>query len=654
MTNRFDTSQQYQYQSQHIPLPFEYIAALGEKTNQKFEHGKALENELGVLGSAIKAAPMYEGHRQKYINEYNSKINELVDEAKGDYGSPEFQRKSQRLIQEFKSRPEINAFANTLKSYQDWESQMKNPDTAMNLDYTYGKDNEGNFRQLDVVKEGVYTPKFTKYEDWNKTGKDVMGKIADSGMTKEYGLDPQDVRINNGETEVWSRKTNSYIGVSDPRVKQLSSLMAGEYANTVAGKHHMQSLLKPYIGEAAYNLDYNTLSRKAQSGDEQAQNIKNNIDKEFANHLYRANANQIGSKTTSTISDHFVTNRDKVAKNDRENIDRALIGQPIEGLTFDLTKDDKEFNDLKDSDVYKLGSDGTLKIDWTNLKTNKPVYYNSKGERTSQAVDSEGVQNTKVEHTSTEKYNKLNSHIRKIADAIGYQGAIKADNYDDILGKYNAYSKVRMYDEQMTAPVSKVESAKALRNWNNYDIMDIDNPDKPLEEKPILEKGDQLILNNFRNTPEGKMNRDGFIRRADGTIEPILIRPKTVIDDGYHNKISEINQRAAKYEVGQVTPKGKTTDGFDIVNTANIANVGRIETLGYTNQANDGRKTTIFKVTPEDGSQPIAFKTQAALQQYLNMKYYGTDAGFADRYSIAPPKTSFEGTGVPENTEEQP
>lgn len=317
-SNRFDTSQQYDYISSRVPLPFEQIARLGEKTNQDFQAGQAAEAELGALGQAIKAAPMYETSRQNFINEYNTKTKNLIDKYQGNYGDPNFQMDVKRLTNEFKSRPEINAFANTLKSYQDWESQVKNPDNAMNLDFTYQKDPTGQFKQLDVNKEGVYSPTFTKFEDWNKTGKDVMGHIAQSGYDKEYGFDfSKGTRINNGETEVFDRKSNSWVGVNSSRVKELSGLMVPEYAHTVAGKHHLQSLL----GE---NIDYDQISQMAASGNEQALKTKEAVDQEFANHLFRSNANQIGGVSKSKLDYMNVTDRKTSADNDASNFGRII------------------------------------------------------------------------------------------------------------------------------------------------------------------------------------------------------------------------------------------------------------------------------------------------------------------------------------------
>ena len=85
-SNRFDTSEHQNYVSSYIPLPFQEIAALGEKANKNFETGKKAEADLGILGAAVKAAKPYEKDRENFIKGANKELQTLVDEAKGDYG----------------------------------------------------------------------------------------------------------------------------------------------------------------------------------------------------------------------------------------------------------------------------------------------------------------------------------------------------------------------------------------------------------------------------------------------------------------------------------------------------------------------------------------------------------------------------------------
>lgn len=324
-SNRFDTSQQQQYTSQYVPLPFEAISALGEKANKNFAEGEKAVDDLGVLGAAIKAAPMHQEDRATFINEYNKRTKALIDEAKGDYGSADFKRKVNTLTNEFKNDPKVQAFAGTLEAYKLYEKRKSEKGAERDLDYTYEKNPDGSFKQVDVLQKGKYNTKFTKYDDWNEAGKKVMGKIAEDSVVKELDLDLGRTKINNGETEVWSRKTGKYEGVNRGKLQGLSKMMVGEYANTDAGKHHLQSL----IGQ---DIDYLQLNNLAQSGNEQAIKTKEAIDKEFENHLYRSNANQIGMKTETTYDDQFVTNRAKQKANDA--IEEGLKRVPSDVINY--------------------------------------------------------------------------------------------------------------------------------------------------------------------------------------------------------------------------------------------------------------------------------------------------------------------------------
>jgi len=370
-TNEFDLSVRPEYVSNRVELPFNELNAIAANQQKSFDEGKSIENDLGLLGQAIKAAPMYEGHRQAFIKEYQDKIKDLAGNGNVNYADPEFKRKASMLVNEFKSRPEINSFANTLKSYQDWESQVKNPDNAMNLDFTYKKDKDGNFIQLDVNKQGVYSPTFTKFEDYNETGKKITGKIATDGSLKESGYDfsnPNNVKINNGETQVYNSKTHGWEGVSSGKLGKLSEMMVGEYANTVAGKHHLQSLL----GE---NVTYNQLDK----------DTKAQVDNIFKNHLYTSNANQVGGNTTDKMDYHFETDRNKQKDNDgKYNSDNTPIN-PWNVLTGEgIVPEKNMLNNILESinSGFKFNSNGELEE-----KTSLESSYNKQNSKISIYTD---------------------------------------------------------------------------------------------------------------------------------------------------------------------------------------------------------------------------------------------------------------------------
>lgn len=530
--NEFDQSVRPEYVSNRIQLPFAEIHAMAANQQKSFNEGKALEDDLGALGQAIKAAPMYEGHRQAFINEYKTKIKDLTGNGNINYADPEFKRKASMLVNEFKSRPEINAFSNTLKSFQDWESQVKNPDNAMNLDFTYDKDKQGNFNQLDVNKQGIYSPKFTKFEDYNETGKKIMGHIASDGSLKDSGYDfsnPANIKINNGETQVYNSNTHGWEGVSSGKLGNLSKMMVGEYVNTVAGKHHLQSL----IGK---DITYNQLD----------DNTKSKVNNIFANHLYASNANQVGGKTTDKLDYHFEKDRNAEGKNDNKKIAETLIPSTIEGNTFDATRGDGGFNNLINNGTFNINengisfdpnsltkpsntfdvrySDGTVK----NVKTYaeaQNIYNNTPGVQ---------INPSDKKVSSEEKVKQFTTQVDKMSKALGVKyndllsnGKIDYAKVNQLATSYNELTKSRSLDLNLAPAVQESETENANLNWYNVKQVDPNNPTTTIENTQLGEN-EHVVVVNRRTDETGKMYNEGYIENTKTKeVKPIAFRSQS-------------------------------------------------------------------------------------------------------------------------------
>ena len=83
--NEYDISVRPQYVSSRIDLPFGELQSIAANQQKSFDEGKSIENDLGLLGQAIKAAPMYESHRQAFIKEYQNKIKDLTGNGNVNY-----------------------------------------------------------------------------------------------------------------------------------------------------------------------------------------------------------------------------------------------------------------------------------------------------------------------------------------------------------------------------------------------------------------------------------------------------------------------------------------------------------------------------------------------------------------------------------------
>jgi hypothetical protein len=338
-SNRFDTSQQQQYTSQYVPLPFEAISAMGEKADKNFAEGKKTEADLGILGAAIKAAKPYEKDRENFIKDYNNRLKTLVDEAKGDYGSKDFQAKANALTSEFKNNSKIQAFAETKQAFDDWQ-KAKLIGNAKDLDYTYDMDPNDptgtNFRQRDVLKEGVYSNRMTKWSDWGTAADQAVGQVAASGNQNIGDLNLGNTKIEGGT--LYERKGNSWVGVTKDKLEGVVEATVPVYAASEGGQNHLETILQKEFGfgQNAYNVRYMDIdnaakqaARKINAGqgtkeDQQAVDMKKQIDQELYNFMYSSNKHQEGVVVHKTLQDQII-NDPKPAKGSTEDLNGPAV-----------------------------------------------------------------------------------------------------------------------------------------------------------------------------------------------------------------------------------------------------------------------------------------------------------------------------------------
>lgn len=674
-SNRFDTSVQQQYVSQYVPMPFEAIGALGAQTQAA--HEKSLK-DLEVTDPIAKLNPrttfrVYDAsapegvrdvnldwtqQRDQALNVLNAEKNKITDEYMQSGDVETFKRKSREYLNKATQvHSDLSVKEAVAKQITDYNKELaKNGNFSLQghlgqklLDYNTqflkdAADPEKPLREYNPYNIAAPTDRPEEVKKYfSGMGREIFDSFSDPTNT---GYIRTKYREGLSGDKI-SKAFNSWYQHS--KVQDDIRLEALDFAAR-HGIEDTQAKVKiqvPVSKDAKGNITYKEEEMPwIDAYEERAFNQVKDMALGFKSSSGR-------DAVTGDASYWKALGRSE----EKENENRALVGQPLESQTFKefLIKDPK-YKDLLDLGILDKTAEG-VKIDFTKLNTtNVPTGYSTISMGPGMGV----VTTTGKTVPSSEKYNKLNTLMKEMATSINYSKPVKADNYQDILNKYNEYDKVRLFDEQMAAPVSKIETSKAERNWNNYDVMSPDDPTNPLpnENKPKFSKneGDILILNNWRTAPNGKMNRDGYIKRKDGSIEPIMIRPKAVIDDGYHNNIAELNLTGIKYESGQL--KGKPTkDGLsESLAVKEIPGIGTIQILGIKNAAEGNKKTTIYKLFPTDAKgnligEPKVYKTQADFQQDMNFRYYGTQAGYADRQSIASPKQTYESTEVPEETE---
>jgi len=670
--NRYTTVDWSAPTSSYIPKPFEEMMMIGK--NMQDSYDKSLK-DLEVTDPIAKLNPKtamkvydpsspegvrdisldWTGQRDQAVNSLNAEKNKFTDEwiASGD--TETFKKKSREYINKASQvYSDLSAKQAAAKQISDYNKELaKNKDFALQghlgqklLDYNtqYYKDAaEGNLREYAPYDIATPTdnPKEVK-EYFGSLGKEILTSFSDPTNTGYIRTKYREGVSGNKIDNLFNSWYQNSKVQDDIRLEALD--MASR--NGIDTKKDKVKVQIPVSRDSKTGKI--TYKEEEMLWIDAYEEKKLNQVKDMA----------LGFKSSSG-KDALSTDSTYWKNKDEENETRALKGQPLESKTFEkfVTKNNKDYKELVGLGVFTEGANGVT-LNWDKLAgaSNTVTGYST---TYGGPMGGSSVNTTGKSIPSDEKGSKMRKLVKEMADAINYQGEFKADNYQDILNQYHNYDKIRMFDEQMPASVSKIESAKAERNWNNYDVLSTEDPTNPIpdEKKPTFSKnaGDVLILNNWRNTIDGKMNRDGYIKRKDGTIEPVVIRPKALIDDGYHNNISDINLNALKYETGQV--KGvPTKDGVtELILQKVIPGVGIVEVLGYKNTGDNNKKTTMFTLTPTDNQgkptgKTIGYKTQADLQQELNSKYYGTDAGFADRQSIASPKQSYESTESVDDT----
>lgn len=619
--NRFDKPRGQEYVSTRVPLPLDFIAGMAKDYSDKYHAGKASADKLGEM-VVDKYAPIHQELANQYNQDVNKKLNDLVNNTKPDeWAKPDFQYKVNKIKQGLLKDERLGAIQNTY-NYWDKEGQkyLNSDDYSQNINLQEWKNSDGTWKQTNKAVQNI---DHIKYQNHILDVKSIMDNISVEGTPINS--------ISNDGSGYFTMVNGVKEYIPEPKIDSIAGQNVNNYAGTPGGRFRFSQLL--HRSGLDPRISYNEfMSNK--SIPEDSRKLAFNVLKDD---LKNYGIKQEFSKTKINVGLKNDVLTLKKLSQEEDDIKKAVTGQTISGGIVNLTDQDQDFKDLKSNNIYKENPKGGLEIDWTKLTSDsRPIIGY---EQTDPRQAPTPVYGNVVK--SDEKRLQLRNHITKIAAAIGYSGELVSKNYNDILNLYNAYSKIRLSDEQMAPSISKIESQKARDNWNNYDVLDVNSPDQIIE-KPVLEKGDILQLNNFRNTPKGKMNRDGFIKKADGTIIPIMVRPKGEIDDSYHNTISEVGLNAAKWEIGNfkgtVDPKDKNVTLLD---KKPLAGIGTIESSGVVD-ADTKEKRSVFLFTPLDPKEkPRTFNNQSDMMIYLNSKYYTTQTGRSEVFNQATKSKDF-------------
>jgi hypothetical protein len=587
-SNRFDVPQgtQSPYISQYVPLPLEEIAGLARERQGK--HDKALsdlDRAKNIL--KIKADPRNEEYANQLQKQYNNRTTELANKIVKEGYKPEHEREINNLVNEFTNNPDIARLAHYHDNY--YNNYVKDKRQRIEKG-TYMHDLDP-YDMRDVNSDGITEfnyqgmPEVLNYDE---TAKKVMGNIAKSGFDKDIAT-----RDENGN--IISIKSGQE-GVLAKRVQELASQKASDFYTTPAGKQYVDRFVRNNPGAT-----------------------KEDVHNALVNFLVDANAEQIGIKTKSGNDFQYAPKY----IHDEATMPASLVGQTLEGQTYNAIDNDQQFKYLTNEGILKKNSDGTVKVDWTKLDDSEKKLYTTYDYDKGSVARERGVQFT----GGMEKQRALYEQMKKMADVVGFTGKLSSDNYDQVVSAYNTLSKARLFGEQLAAPVRNLESEKATANWEHNQFFDPTNINN-VTEAPELKQGDKILVTERQTNSEGQMIKKGVIVSKDGTRTPFAIKPHSQEDGGFFDAIGKVGITSAKYQVGEHNNVvGTTKDGKKVVNSTTIPAIGTVHTI-----ANDpkNRGDISYVLTTKDG-EVKSFGNYSDLQRALEMDYYTKTAeGKAD------------------------
>lgn len=609
--NEFDQRVRPEYVSNYIPLPFQELNAMAATQQKQYD---TAVDETFKLNDFVNSVPTIHdpslglsniGVKKAIDNKYAPRIQSLSDRIvnKGDLTAT---RELNNLKREIANDPLINEAKVSALNYKAYvEDKTKKAGKYDEILDPYR--NQELYNEQTGLKPFRYSGLEDKL-DIEKRFAESMDKIKED--TKGWdveSLGPDGIKIG---------EKGKRSGITSDKVMNLAKTkVSGILTQTPEGQQFVKKLriLNPNI----------TNEQILQQG---------------INAMFASGAQQIFSDTESGNSVDVTSMWNTLHKEnkDKQNVISELIGQTIEGQTYNPISNDKEFQNLKDNGVLQVDKNGLIKVDWENLNkgTNEVTDYS-----TSYIGPGMGSTNTSGKiNPSNDKQVQLARQMQKMAEVVGYKGKINSDSYEKIASAYNILTKARLFGEQLSAPVSNLESDKVTRNWDQTTSFDPNDINK-LAEKPKLKEGDKIVITERQTNSNGEVIKKGNIINKDGTRTPIALKSNSLEDSNYFDKIGSIGISSAKYQVGEIKGTGiKTKDNKEVINQEEIPYIGSVTIVGDPKNRSDIE----YRLVTDDGNRRL-FSNYSDLQRYLEGQYYTeTPEGQSDTQELINRKKQFE------------
>lgn len=497
-------------------------------------------------GGITDVSTKWEDHKSQYMKMLDDERQSIVDEYLKDQDTNKFNQRKNQYINKAKM------IHSDLASKEQIAKQIVKQNEELSKNEDFAK--RGYLANKQIAYNTQY---FNSLMNEGNVGEYIAPSVAKSMDRPKEIVDYFSKLPSELQTSFASSTGNGYI-----RSKYREGVSADKIRNTFdawfdnsESKHDIDLEVNDYFARSGDNPNELIPVRDPNTGEviknKQGEVVK--ISKyDYYTDLKKDEAlNQALGFISSKGSDKLAsdaTYRWKTDKNEEQAAARqSLVGDPTESK-YNLDLRSPEFKDQISKGNLIENSDGTISIgDLTTIE--KPIIgYTQR--KVGDQLHSMPIYGKPI--TKDDKIKEVGKLLGTLAYKLGKPVPKTIEEQKKFLTEYNAYSKVRLYDEQMSDQESMIESDKFKRNYDNYDFMKQDSPVNLEGKSPDIKQTDKIILNKWITSPDGKMLREGFIENKDGDKTPILVRPKAIINDSYHNNITQLGLEGAKREMGEI------------------------------------------------------------------------------------------------------
>lgn len=620
-SNRFDTSQQYQYVPSHIPLPFEQIAGLGEKIQAEHaaKQGEmdALEQQLAKIKVADQVLSEGSGEDLgiKYRNTgYGSFKNQVLTKAKqanqqlaadyqaGKLDANQFSQKVRQIQSDFMDD------YNKLKVAEANSAIIEEQDKAYRQNKQVGMN---PFLANQLAAEGsrlLSNPFTTDYKGA------PIGEAIDVEKSKNEYADKFQSQILS--TGAGKRDANGMIIYSDK-----SGVTRDRIIDSVNSSFDQDPMLGTQTREQTNRflrdrgLDWNSQidinGQKVNAGDY----YYNSLKQDFINGVV---AKAESSKLNREIKQDWIAKQNRAWEHEDKVVTDSLNlkGNSIPGSTVDILANDPQFKSLSDKGILSVDPSGKMIIDLHG----SAMGYQSKDGKIHPSMQLAVLANTKAGFTGTtaqdvpqipgaikgglnsEDSKELDAFITKAAKAVGFPqdyiaklkrgeivGTKWSSKMQDIATAYNVLSKSKLGGVQLPSDVQEIETNKIMQSPESYTLYD------PVTHDPtdvVLNKGDEIFAGE-RIYVDGKAYIRATVQRntksgEEPITETVLIKPQSKNSSDYFDRGLGSTQKAVMdlfTQGGDIDPK--YIEGYDSSkDKGNMASVFARGTLSSENGKN--------------------------------------------------------------------